>query len=189
MLLNCGVGEDSRESLDNKEIKSINPKGNQSWVFIGRADAEAPILWPPAAKNWLTGEDLDAGKDWRQEEKGMIEDEMGWSHPQLEGHEFEQALGVGDEQGSLVCCSPRGRKESDMTERLNWTESYMGSVSHEDPSGPGEVFGYSTLPSLLFQWVASSSVVPFPSCLQSFQASQSFPWVSSSHQVAEVLEF
>ena len=92
---------------DCKEIQSVHPKGNQSWIFIGRTDAEAetPILWPPDVKKWLIGKDPDAGKDWRQE-KGMTEDEMvGWHH-QLDGHEFEQALGVGDGQGSLVCCSP-----------------------------------------------------------------------------------
>ena len=108
---------------DCKEIKPVNPKGNQSWILIGRTDAEAeaPILWPPDAKNWLIGKDPDAGRDWRQKEKGTTEDEMvGWHH-WLDGHEFEQALGVGDGQGSLVCCSPWGRKESDTTEQLNWT--------------------------------------------------------------------
>ena len=107
---------------DCKETKSVNPKGNQSWIFIGRTDAEAetPILWPPDVKNWLTGKDPDAGKDWRQEEKGMTEDEMvGWHH-QFNGHEFEQAPGVGKWQGSLECCSPWGYKESGMTEPLNW---------------------------------------------------------------------
>jgi len=110
--------------LDCKEIKPVNAKGNQSWIFIGRTDAEAkaPILWPPDAKNWLIRKDPDAGKDWRQEEKGTAEDEMvGWHH-RLDGHKFEQALGVGDELVSLVCWSPWGRKESDTTERLNWTE-------------------------------------------------------------------
>ena len=110
--------------LDIKEIQSINPKGNQSWIFIGKTDAEAeiPIFWPPDAKNWLTGKDPDAGKDWRWEKKGPTKDEMvGWHH-RLDGHEFEQALGVGDGQKSLVCYSPWGCKESDMTERLNWTE-------------------------------------------------------------------
>ena len=125
MLLNCGVGEDSWESpLDCKEIKPVNPKGNQSWIFIGRTDAETetPILWPPDAKNWLIGKNPDAGKDSRQEEKGMTEDEtVGWHH-RLDGHEFEQASGVGDEQVSLACCSPWGCKESDTTEQLNWTE-------------------------------------------------------------------
>ena len=110
--------------LDSKEIKPVNPKGNQSWIFIERADVEAetPTLWPPDVKNWLIRRDPDAGKDWRQEEKGMTEDEMvGWHH-WLNGHEFEQAPGVGDGQGGLVCCSPWGRKKSDMNERLNWTE-------------------------------------------------------------------
>ena len=94
--------------LDCKEIKPVNPKGNQSWMFIGRTDAEAeaPILWPPDAKNWLFKKDPDAGKDWRQEEKGMTEDEMvGWHH-QLNGHEFKQAPGVDDGQEGLACCSP-----------------------------------------------------------------------------------
>ena len=109
--------------LDCKEIQPVNPKGNQSWIFIGRTDAEAEtsILWPPDAKNWFTGKDSDAVKDWRQE-KGMTEDVMvGWHH-QFYGHEFEQALGSSEGQGSLVCCSPQGCKESHMTERQNWTE-------------------------------------------------------------------
>ena len=108
--------------LDCKEIQPVHPKGNQSWIFIQRTDAEAetPILWPHDVKNWLTGKIPDAGKDWRREQKGMTENEMvGWHH-QLDGHEFEQAQGVGDEQGGLACCSPWGRKESDTTE-LNWT--------------------------------------------------------------------
>ena len=107
--------------LDCKEIQPVHPKGNQPWVFIGRSDAEAekPILWLPDAKNWLTGKDPDTGKDWRREEKGMTEDKMvGW-HYRLTGHEFEQALGVGDGQGGLACRSPWGRKESDTTEQLN----------------------------------------------------------------------
>ena len=107
--------------LDCKEIKPVNPKRNQSWIFIERTDAEAPILWPPDVKNWLIGKDPDAGKDWRQEEKGMTEDKMvGWHH-WLNGHEFEQAPGVGDGQGSLAHCSPWGHKESDTTEKLNWS--------------------------------------------------------------------
>ena len=96
--------------LNCKEIQPVNPKGNQSWIFIGRTDveAEAPILWPPNAKNWIIGQGPYAGKDWRQEEKGTTEDEMvGW-HYQLNGHDFELAPGVGDGQGSLVCCSPWG---------------------------------------------------------------------------------
>ena len=107
--------------LDCKEIKPVNPKGNQPWIFIGRTDAEVSILWPPDVKNWLIGKDPDAGKDWRWEEE-MPEDEMvGWHH-KLNWHELEQALGVGDGQGSLVCCSPWGCKESDMNwvTKLNW---------------------------------------------------------------------
>ena len=110
--------------LDCKEIKPVNPKGNQPWIFIGRtgAEAEAPILWPPDSKNWLTGKDPDAGKGWRQKEKGMIEDEMvGWYH-WFNGHEFEQALGDGNGQGGLACCDSWGRKELDKTEWLNCTE-------------------------------------------------------------------
>ena len=106
--------------LDCKEIQPINPKRNRSWIFIGRTDAEseAPILWPPDAKNWLTGKDPDAGKDWRQEEKEKTEDEkFGWHH-RLNGPEFEQALGVGDEQRSVACCSPWGCKELEMNEQL-----------------------------------------------------------------------
>ena len=117
-------------SLDCKEIQPVHPKGNQSWIFIGRTDAEAeaPILWPPDAKNWLIGKDPDAGKDWRREEKGTTEDEMdGWHH-QLDGHEFEHALRVGDGQGSLACCIPWGCKESDMTEWLNWTELNLQDI-------------------------------------------------------------
>ena len=91
-----------------KKSQPVHPKGNQSWIFIGRTDAEAetPILWPPAVKNWLIGKDPDAGKDWKREEKQMTEDEMvGWHH-RCNGREFEWALGVGDGQGGLACCSP-----------------------------------------------------------------------------------
>ena len=109
-----------KSPLDCKEIKLVNPKGDQSWIFIGRTDseAEAPILWPPDAKSQLISKDPD-GKDWRQEEKGMTEDSMvGWHH-WLNGHEFEQPLG-NEGQGNLVCCSPWSRKgSSDMTEWLN----------------------------------------------------------------------
>ena len=107
--------------LDCKEIKPVISKGNQSWIFIGRIDdeAETPICWPPDVKNWLFWKDPDAGKDWGQEEKRTTEDEMvGWHH-WLNGHEFEQALGAGNGQGSLACCSPWGRKELDMTEQVN----------------------------------------------------------------------
>ena len=118
-----------KSPLDCKEIKPVHPKGNQPWIFTGRTDveAEAPILWLPDVKNWLLGKDPDAGKDWRQEEKGTTEDEIvGWHH-WLNGHEFEQAPGVGDGQGSLVYCSPWGHSQSDTTEWLNWTDPlYLG---------------------------------------------------------------
>ena len=141
MLLNCGVEEDTWKSL-GQQGDPVNPKWNQSWIFIGRTDAEAetPIIWQPDAKNWLTGKDSDAGKDWKQEEKGMTEDEMaGWQH-RLNGHEFEKTLGVG--QGSLVCCSPWGCKELDMTVWPNWTEKLqwgglcVGHVSRGNKSVP-----------------------------------------------------
>ena len=112
--------------LEGSEIKPVNPKGSQSWIFMGRTDAEAetPIFWLPDAKNWLIGKDPVAGKDWRQEGKGTTEDEVvGWHH-WPDGHEFEQALGVGDGQGSLACCSPWGCRVGH-----NWetelTEGYM----------------------------------------------------------------
>ena len=106
------------------EIKPVHPKGNQSSIFIGRIDAEVetPVIWPPDEKNWLIEKDLDAGKDWGQEEKGTTDDEMIRWHYRLNGREFEQALGIGDGQGGLAYCSPWSRKELDTTERLNWIE-------------------------------------------------------------------
>jgi len=113
--------------LDCKEIQLVHPKGDQSWVLIGRTDVEAetPILWPPDAKSWLIGKDLDAGKDWGQEEKGTTEDEMvGWHH-RLDGHGLGRTPGVCDGQGGLACCGSWGHQESDMTEPLNWTETQI----------------------------------------------------------------
>ena len=123
MLLNCGVGKDSWESFGQQGDQTVNPKWHQSWIFIERTDAVAPILWPPDAKNWLFGKDSDSGKDWRQEKKAMTKDEtVGWHH-RLDEHEFEQALGVGDGRGSLECCSPWGlRVQHDWVNELNWTE-------------------------------------------------------------------
>ena len=148
--------------LDSKEIQPVNSKGNESWIFIGRTDAEAetPILWPPDVKNWLIGKD-PAGKDWRHEEKGTKEDEMvGWHH-WLNGHEFEQILGDSDGAGKPgVLHSPWGRKESDTTERLH--------------------FHYPT--------ISFSLSSPFPPALSLSQHQGLFQWVGSSHQVAKVLE-
>ena len=119
------VLEKTLESPSNcREIHLVHPKGNESWIFIGRTDVEAetPGFWPPDAKNWLIGKAPDAGKGRRWEEKGTTEDEMvGWHH-WFNGHKFEQTLGVGDGQGSLVYCSPWGHIESYTTEQLNWTE-------------------------------------------------------------------
>ena len=124
MLLNCGVGEDSWESHDCKEIQPVHSEGDHPWDFLGRNDAKAetPVLWPPHVKNWLIGKDPDAGRDWWQEEKGTTEDMMAGWHHRLDGREFEWSPGVGDGQGGLACCDSWGRKESDTTERLNWTE-------------------------------------------------------------------
>ena len=121
----CGIRL-LRVSWTARRSKEVHPKGNQSWISIGRTDVEVetPILWLPDVKNWLIGKDPDARKDWRREEKGTTEDEMVGKHHQLDGPEFEWALGVGDQQGSLVCYSPWGHKESDTTEWLNWNWSY-----------------------------------------------------------------
>ena len=143
--------------MDRKEIQLVHPKGNQSWIFIGRTDAEAetPVLWPPDAKSWLIWKDPHAGKDWRWEEMGMTEDEMAGWHHWLNGHEFEQTLAVSDGQGGLECCSPWSHKESDTTEQLNCTE----------------VFNFAELLTSSFQdkfWGAvllSSTEAPVPSVL------------------------
>ena len=110
--------------LDCKEIQPVRPKGDQSWVFIGRTDAETetPIFWPPHVKSWLFWKDLDAGKDSGQEEKGTTEDEMAEWHHWLNAHEFGWTLGVGDGQVGLACCDSWGHRELDTTERLNGTE-------------------------------------------------------------------
>ena len=112
--------------LDCKEIQPVHSEGDQPWDFSGGNDAEAetPVLWPPHAKSWLIGKDSDAGRDWGQEEKGTEDEMVGWHH-RLDGHDFEQASGVNDGQGSLVCYSPQGHKELDMTEQLNWIEEPM----------------------------------------------------------------
>ena len=111
-----------------KEIQPVHSEGDQPWDFFGRNDAKAetPVLWPPHAKSWLIGKDSDVGRDWGQEEKGTIEDEMAGWHHWLDECESGWTLGIGDGQGGLACCNSWGHKESDMTERLNWTE--LGQV-------------------------------------------------------------
>ena len=120
-----------RVPLDCKEIQPVHSKGDQPWVFFGRTDAEAetPVLWPPHARSWLIGKDSDAGRDWGQE--GTTEDEMAGWHHQLDGREFEWSPGVGDGQGGLACCNSWGRKESDTTERLNWTQKTERKMNAE----------------------------------------------------------
>ena len=110
--------------LDCKEIQLVHSEGDQPWDFLERNDAKAEtlVLWPPHAKSWLIGKDCDAGRDWGQEEKRMTEDEVAEWHHGLDGRESEWTLGVGDGQGVLACCDSWGRKELDMTERMNWTE-------------------------------------------------------------------
>ena len=143
-----------KSPLDCKEIQPVHPKGNQSWIFIGRTDAEAevPILWPPDGKNWLIGKDPDAGIDWRQEERGTTEDEMvGWHH-WLDRHEFEIALGVGEVQGSLACCSPsvcmsqmRLRKGTELTSPW-FTDGLFFTLSSCGWRGEQAVWGLSEGP-------------------------------------------
>ena len=144
MLSNCGVGEDSWKSLGHKEIKPVNPKGNQPWTFIGRtgaeAEAEAPILWPPDVKCQLIGKDSDAEKVWGQEEKGATEDQMvGWHHL-LNGREFEQTLGDSERQGSLACCSPWGCKKSDTSWRLNDNRQLCSKLEHRGLGESSRIF-------------------------------------------------
>ena len=138
MLLNCGVGEDSWESLGLQGDQPVHPKGDQSWVFIGRTDVEAetPIFWPPDAKSSLIGKDPDVEKHWRQEEKGATEDEMAGWHHWLNGHEFGWTLGVGDEQGGLASAGHGVIKS--WTRLSDWTE-----LIH---------YQYCGLPSNAFNW-------------------------------------
>ena len=145
--------------LDCKEIQPVHSKGDQSWVFFGGNDAKAetPVLWPPHAKSWLTGKDSDAGRDWGQEEKGTTEDEMAGWHHWLDGREFEWTPGVVDGQGGLACCNSWGCKESDMTERLNWTEL---TETGKGVNGTSE---------FLLQF--------FPHCVNSHSSADAAPWV------------
>ena len=147
--------------LDCKEIQPVSPKGNQLWILTGRTDAEAeaPILWPPDVKSRLSGKDLDAGEDWGQEEKEVTQDEMvGWHH-WFNGHEFEQTLGVGEGQRSLVCCSPWGHKESDTTEWLNKNNTSTELKQTKKLPGPENLWEKAKTP----QWtmhVLLISMVP-----------------------------
>jgi len=181
--------------LDCKELQPVHPKGDQSWVFIGRTDAKAetPVLWPPHVKSWLIGKDSDAGRDWGQEEKGMTEDEMAGWHHWLNGRESEWTPRVGDGQGGLACCDSWGRKQSDMTEWLNLTGlkviNYLLPLSIPKPCPTlcnpmnCNIRGSSVLhylPELVHvhsvcEWAISSYAALFTFCLQSFATSESFP--------------
>ena len=159
-----------KSPLGCKEIKPVNPNGDQSWIFTGRTDveAEAPIFWPPDAENQLTGKDPEPGKDWRQEEKGTTEDEMvGWHH-QLDVHQFEQAPGVGDGQGSLACCSPWGRKELDTTEQLNWRVLSSLRFTPTQPLFHGEILN-SYLAFLSFSFLTCKLGIIIPISLDCCQ--------------------
>ena len=148
--------------LDCKEIQPVSPKGNQLWILTGRTDAEAeaPILWPPDVKSRLSGKDLDAGEDWGQEEKEVTQDEMvGW-HYWFNGHEFEQTLGVGEGQWSLVCCSPWGHNDSDTTE---WLSIHTHPVRVQGRGAEGAPDSSLSLPGIYFTFQSSrKSFIPVP---------------------------
>ena len=170
MLSNCGAREDSWESLGSKEIKPVNPEGNQLWIFIGSTDAkaEAPILWPSDGKSRLIGIDPDVGNDWRQEEKGATVDEMiGWHH-WFNGCEFKQTPGDSDEQGRLACCN-HGFAKSNVTNDWTTTRNVHWVGDAIQPSHP-------LLPR-------------FSPAFSLSQHQGLFQWVGSSHQVAKALEF
>ena len=152
--------------LDCKEIQSVHSEGDQPWDFFGRNDAKAetPILCAPHVKSWLIGKDSDAGRDWGQEEKGMPEDEMAGWHHWLDGRESEWTPGGGDGQGSLACCDSWGRKESDTTEWLNWTE-LMGRDHQARAAGPQDT-----------TWAQSPlAASPWPAAWHSSQGCGVFP--------------
>ena len=172
------VFEKTLESpLDCEEIQLVHSKGHQSWVFIGRNDAEAgtPILWPPHAKSWLIGKDPDVGRDWGQEEKGTTEDKMAGWHHRLDGHEFEWTLGVGDGQRGLACYDSWGCKESDMTEWLNWIE--LNSLFNSDglltlPLKFWDVISIVIHMQELVHLLTSKKTKEFYSCIYSFPLHQ-----------------
>ena len=144
--------------LDCKEIQPVHSKGDQSWVFFGKnhANAETLVLWPPYAKSWLIGKDSDAGRGWGQEEKGTTEEEMAGWHHRLDGRESEWTPGVGDGQGGLVCCDSWGRKESDMTERLNWIfhSIYEPHLIFIHLSGDGHLGCFCMLATVKLLWTS-----------------------------------
>ena len=172
MLLNCGVGEDSWESLGLQGDPTSHSEGDQLWDFFGRTDAKAetPVIWLPHAKSWLIGKDPDAGRDWGREEKGTTEDEMAGWHHWLDGRNSEWTPGVGDGQGGLVSCDSWGRKESDTTEWLNWTElkrEYLG-IRKWDIGKPDESLKYIFQVSLFLYQAVSEKYEGVLPALNSF---------------------
>ena len=153
MLLKCGVGEDLRVPwTDRRSNQSIQSPGCLLEGMMLKL--KLLIIWPPDAKSWLIRKDPEAGKDWRQEEKGMTEDEMIWWHYRLNGHGFGWTTGVGDGQGGLACCGSWGHKESDTTERLNWSElnwSYLALMPEWHIWG--YIFWSPTFIAAIFYWV------------------------------------
>ena len=160
-----------KSSPDCKEIQPVNPKGNQSWIVIGRTDVEAerPIIWPPDAKYWLIGKYSDAGQDWKWEENGTTEDEtVGWHH-QLDGHEFKSAPGVGDEQGSLAYCNLWGCKESDTTGRLNWHDCQREETPKQGEARARTLNGNETAQRKNWWLLYTSLAIPFLKCHFNYQ--------------------
>ena len=167
--------------LDCTEIQPVHPKGNQSWIFIGRTDVEAetPILWPPDVKSWLIWKDSDAGRDWGQEEKGTTEDEMvGWHH-RFNGHGFGWTPGVGDGQGGLVCFGSWDHKELNMTEWLSWTVSQKSTINQQI----GDTFSS--------RWCSLGLCSPQPAllCLEILNHSLSLVWASGNACFLVCLQF
>ena len=172
---------------DCKKIQTVHSEGDQAWDFFGRNDAKAetPVLWPPHAKSWFIGKDSDAGRDWGQKEKGTTEDEMAGWHHQLDGRESQWTPGVGDGQGGLVCCDSWGRKESDMTERLNWTElNWTISLGHWLPQWTLQPLGAACWSHLCHLYLRNkfSTFLPFVSLTTILKSeADTTLWLSVGH--------
>ena len=171
ILLNCGVGEDSWESLGLHEIQPVHSEGDQPWDFFGRNDvkAETPVLWPPHVKSWLIGKDSDAGRDWEQEKKGPTEDEIAGWHHWLDGREYEWTPGVGDGQGGLVCCDSWGRSQTRLS---HWTTFFEIAENKES-------FAYTLNSSLRNSFSLASFVSGTQLMLTTFLGTISVPMLKN----------
>ena len=161
--------------LDCKEIQPVHSEGDQPWDFFGGNDAEAetPVLWPPHAKSWLIGKDSDAGRDWGQEEKGTTEDETAGWHHWLDGHESQWTSGVGDGQGGPACCDSWGRKESDTTEQLIWSDAlFLQWFLHR---GKKKKYGHDTF-TFIPKHPSNSGVIPHVVRLSEIRPSSPLHW-------------